>query len=248
MKKKKKKKKWTLKPSVIFYSDKEKRKRGRGKWMFTYLERERDKREREGIWMILQNIKLRICLMYKMLSCLMFKYNDWTYFISVCVHFIRPISSALFVVKELTLSKHVWSKKAHLYPTGRRNQNKNFKSKLLFQNPAVTYILFLRGREHWASSHAWYRHQSGSMSRTGKVRHSTPSLPQLVQFPGWMMHRHACKQYIFWSYITSAFNAICFDENPFTCQCRKRSPKSLWVSNFALFIGRFYTMWWQWRG
>ena len=28
----------------------------------------------------------------------------------------------------------------------------------------------------------------------------TPSLPQPVKFPGWMMHRSACKQYIFLSY------------------------------------------------
>ena len=32
------------------------------------------------------------------------------------------------------------------------------------------------------------------------------------------MHTGACKQYIFWSYSTSTFSAVCFDENPSTFQ------------------------------
>ena len=50
----------------------------------------------------------------------------------------------------------------------------------------------------------------------------TPSLPQPAKFPGSTMpHGCACKQYIFWSYNTSAFSAIPFQESPFTCQCEK---------------------------
>ena len=63
----------------------------------------------------------------------------------------------------------------------------------------------------------------------------TPSLPQPVKFPGWKMHGCACKQCIFWSYNTSTFNAMRFDENLFTCQCG-REKKGLRVSNFALFM------------
>ena len=40
------------------------------------------------------------------------------------------------------------------------------------------------------------------------------------------MHGHACKQYIFWSYDTSTFNAIRFDENPVTCQHEKEDKKA----------------------
>ena len=36
----------------------------------------------------------------------------------------------------------------------------------------------------------------------------TPSLPQLVNFPGWKMHGRACKQYIFWSYDTSTLSLM----------------------------------------
>ena len=35
------------------------------------------------------------------------------------------------------------------------------------------------------------------------------------------MHGRAYKQYIFRSYISSTFNAVRFDENPFTRQCEK---------------------------
>ena len=50
----------------------------------------------------------------------------------------------------------------------------------------------------------------------------TPSLPQPVKILGWMMQRRACKH----RPITSLFNAVCFDENPFTCQCEKEDKKT----------------------
>ena len=43
---------------------------------------------------------------------------------------------------------------------------------------------------------------------------------------GWKLQRRAYKQYIFRSYDTSTFNAMCFDENPFTCQCEKGDRKA----------------------
>ena len=49
----------------------------------------------------------------------------------------------------------------------------------------------------------------------------TISLPEPVKFSGWMMHGHACKQYIFRSYSTSTFSAMRFYENSFTCQSEK---------------------------
>ena len=54
----------------------------------------------------------------------------------------------------------------------------------------------------------------------------TPSLPQPVQFPGWKMQGRTCKQYIVQSYDTSTFNAMHFDENPFTYQCEKEDKKA----------------------
>ena len=54
----------------------------------------------------------------------------------------------------------------------------------------------------------------------------TPSLPQTVKFPGWMMHVRACKQYIF-RFIKAIFNAMRFDGDPFrTCQCEKEDRKA----------------------
>ena len=40
------------------------------------------------------------------------------------------------------------------------------------------------------------------------------------------MQERAGKQYIFQSYNTSTFNALRFDENPFTCQCEKGDKKA----------------------
>jgi len=53
----------------------------------------------------------------------------------------------------------------------------------------------------------------------------TPSLPLHVKFAGWKMQRRACKQYIFRSYDASNFNAVRLDENPFTCQCEKKTKR-----------------------
>ena len=61
----------------------------------------------------------------------------------------------------------------------------------------------------------------------------TPSLPQPVKFPGWKIHRRACKTVYFPVPITSTFNAVCFDANPFTCQWKDFHQKGWRVSNFA---------------
>ena len=53
----------------------------------------------------------------------------------------------------------------------------------------------------------------------------TPSLPQAVKFPGWMMHRRASQQYIFRSYNTCPFSAMHFYENRFTCECEEENKK-----------------------
>ena len=55
----------------------------------------------------------------------------------------------------------------------------------------------------------------------------TPSLPQPVKFLAWMMHGRACKQYIFWSYTTSTFIAMPFDNKSFfMCQCEKEDKRA----------------------
>ena len=68
----------------------------------------------------------------------------------------------------------------------------------------------------------------------------TLSLPQSVKFPAWKMYGRTSKQYIFRSCNTSTFNAMCFDENSFPCQSkkkeRKKKKKCLRVSNFAHLI------------
>ena len=50
-----------------------------------------------------------------------------------------------------------------------------------------------------------------------------------------MMRGRASKQYIFRSYKTYTFNAMRFDENPFTCQCKRENKKD---SGFQ--ISHFY--------
>ena len=64
------------------------------------------------------------------------------------------------------------------------------------------------------------------------VKDLTPSLPQPVKFPGWMMRGRACKEYIFLSYIYFQFNAFWWKS--FYMPVQKRRPKGLRVSNFAL--------------
>ena len=50
----------------------------------------------------------------------------------------------------------------------------------------------------------------------------TPTLPQPVKCPGRMMPANST----FSTPITSTFNAMCFDENSFTCQCKKEDRNS----------------------
>ena len=76
----------------------------------------------------------------------------------------------------------------------------------------------------------------------------TPSLPRLVEFPGWMMHGRACKQYIFWSKKTFVLNAMSFNGDPFICQRKKKKAKSLKGLKFRTFTGRFQMTSWQRRG
>ena len=83
----------------------------------------------------------------------------------------------------------------------------------------------------------------------------TPSLPQLVKFPGWKVtHTHACKQYIWWSYNKSAFNTMHFDTNPFMCSCEGGGGgggKALMISNLALLLIVFRAtarQAWLWKG
>ena len=61
----------------------------------------------------------------------------------------------------------------------------------------------------------------------------TPSLPQPVKFPGWKMHGRGCKQHIFRSY-DIYFQCMCFDADPFTCQCKKedRNSKGFHILHF----------------
>ena len=75
----------------------------------------------------------------------------------------------------------------------------------------------------------------------------TPSLPKPVKCLGWKMHRCACRQYILWSCNTSTFSAVCFDENPFTCQCEKENKQ---VEGFHILhlYARFQVTPWQRRG
>ena len=40
------------------------------------------------------------------------------------------------------------------------------------------------------------------------------------------MHGHACKLYIFQSHKASTFEAMHFDEDPFTCQCKNENKKA----------------------
>ena len=79
----------------------------------------------------------------------------------------------------------------------------------------------------------------------------TPSLPQPVKFPGWMMHGRACKQYIFRSYNINIFSATRFDGDPFRCQCEKEDKKEeekLKGFKFLTFMGRVQMTSWQWSG
>ena len=75
----------------------------------------------------------------------------------------------------------------------------------------------------------------------------TPLLPQPVKFLAWKMDGRTCKQYIFQFYNTSAFNALHFDENPFTCQSKKKTER-LKGFKFHTFNCCFQVTSRQWRG
>ena len=61
----------------------------------------------------------------------------------------------------------------------------------------------------------------------------TPSLPQAVKFPGWKIHRCACKQCIFRS-CNISFQCCAFWWKPFHLPVQNRKPKGWRVSNFAI--------------
>ena len=64
------------------------------------------------------------------------------------------------------------------------------------------------------------------------------------------MHARTCKQRIFWSYNTSTFSAICFDENPFKGQCHKEdnfAPLSDVLSGIMAVKGLKRLILFEWR-
>ena len=56
--------------------------------------------------------------------------------------------------------------------------------------------------------------------------------PACKIFPGWKMHGY-----------TSTFNAVRFDENPFSCQCQKEDKKTCMLKFRTLLV----VFMWQWR-
>ena len=75
----------------------------------------------------------------------------------------------------------------------------------------------------------------------------TPSLPQPVKFPGWMVHRCACKQYIFQS-CNIYFQFCAFWGRSFYMPVWKKKTKRLKSFKFHTFMGWFQMKSWQWRG
>ena len=84
----------------------------------------------------------------------------------------------------------------------------------------------------------------------------TPSLPQLVKFPGLKSaHIHACRQYIWWSCNKSTFRIEHFDTS-FHVRKKEREKgekkkKNLMISNLVLLLVVFRVMAqkaWQWKG
>ena len=53
------------------------------------------------------------------------------------------------------------------------------------------------------------------------------------------MHGSATEQYIFWSYNASTFSAVRFDENPLTCQCKKKEDKKAQLFQISHFYWLF---------
>ena len=66
----------------------------------------------------------------------------------------------------------------------------------------------------------------------------TPSLPQPVKFPGWMMHGHASKQYIFQSY-NIYFWMLCVLMEILSHVSAKKRTKGLEGFKFCSFVGLF---------
>jgi len=54
---------------------------------------------------------------------------------------------------------------------------------------------------------------------------SNPFTAPACKISGLKVHGHSCKQTIFWLYITSAFNALRFQENPSTSQRKNKTKK-----------------------
>ena len=72
----------------------------------------------------------------------------------------------------------------------------------------------------------------------------TTLLPKPVKFQGLKMQGRASKQSIFRFYNTSTFNAMRFDQNPFTYQCKKENKKAEGFK-FCTFSLRFQVTSWQ---
>ena len=53
---------------------------------------------------------------------------------------------------------------------------------------------------------------------------------------GWKMHKRTCKRHIFRSYNTSAFNAMHFDETPFSCEREKKEKRIKGFKFGTLFV------------
>ena len=66
----------------------------------------------------------------------------------------------------------------------------------------------------------------------------TPSLPKPVRFPGWKMHRRACKQYIFRPF-NNLLSMCTFWWKSFHNTVRKRKQKALRVSNLTFLLAIF---------
>ena len=75
----------------------------------------------------------------------------------------------------------------------------------------------------------------------------TPSLPQPVKFPGWKIHGHICKQYIF-RICNTLLSMLCVLLKFLSYARAKNKTKKLKGFQFRTFIGHFQGTTWQWRG
>ena len=60
-------------------------------------------------------------------------------------------------------------------------------------------------------------------SSVWKIILINPLTAQACKIPRLKVHGQPCKQSISWLYITSTFDATRFDENPFSCRCKKEN-------------------------